>query len=80
MKRILSFRFLFESREKRIVRFFKNGQISKLIKMGVEPELIDWNAIHSRELKRADSFLATVQMNDPDQKANRTASSVRLAS
>jgi len=80
MKTILPFRFFFESREKRIVRFFKNGQISKLIQMGVEPELIDWNAIHSRELKRTDSFVATVQMNDRAQKTNRTASSVRLAS
>ena len=80
MKRILSIRFFFESRDQRIARYFKNGQISKLINMGVEPELIDWNAIQSRELKRADSFVATVQMNDPDQKANRTASSVRLAS
>jgi len=40
MSNFLSFRSLFETREQRIARLANAGRFDKLLKMGVEPELL----------------------------------------
>ena len=62
MSNFLSFRSLFETREQRIVRLANAGRFDKLIEMGVEPELLDWHALHHRDLGEAESLMeATTQ-------------------
>ena len=62
MSNFLSFRSLFETRQQRIVRLANAGRFDKLIKMGVEPELLDWHALRHRDLGEAESLMEpTVQ-------------------
>ena len=57
MSNFLSFRSLFETREQRITRLANAGQFDKLLKMGVEPELLEWHAMRNRDLGEAESLM-----------------------
>ena len=57
MSNFLSFRSLFETREQRIARLANAGRFDKLLKMGVEPELLEWHALRHRDLGDAESLM-----------------------
>ena len=62
MNNFFSFRSLFETREQHISRLAKAGQFDKLLKMGVEPELLEMHAPRLRDLDEAASLKeATLQ-------------------
>ena len=74
-----SFQRLFESREQRIERLFKEGRFIQLNRMGVEPELIEWHAFRSRQVSNADSLMDPLLKKAPAN-LTRSAEPARLAS
>ena len=57
MSNFFSFRSLFETREHRIARLANAGRFDKLLKMGVEPELLEWYALRHRDLGEAECLM-----------------------
>ena len=54
------FRSFFKHREQHIARLANAGRFDKLIKMGVEPELLEWHAMRHRGLAEAVSLTESV--------------------
>ena len=70
MSNFLSFLSFFKTRRQRSTRLANAGRFNKLLKMGVEPEMLEWHALRHRDLGEAESLMepaAQAIMTEPAQ-------------